>query len=124
MMGAVCAVPGCGAVLSPVNVAGVCRAHNHATGLCRCQLCVRKSERSFVFEGIVMSPRMADAVQLLRAGMGQREVAEAVGLAVSVCTAVWLGGRFLWRKSEKPPSITPSTVSRLAIASRIVASRT
>jgi small-conductance mechanosensitive channel/CRP-like cAMP-binding protein len=40
-------------------------------------------------------------------GMGfELRAAEAVGLAVSVCTAVWLGGRFLWRKSEKPPSIT------------------
>ena len=35
----VCAVPGCGRMLGERSVTGVCRAHNHAAGLCRCDVC-------------------------------------------------------------------------------------
>lgn len=36
----VCAVPGCGAGLSGRNLSGVCAAHVHAAGLCRCPACL------------------------------------------------------------------------------------
>ena len=32
--------------------------------------------------------------------------AEAVGLAAAVWVVVWLGLRFVWRKSEKPPGVS------------------
>lgn len=38
----VCAVPGCGKVLTGAGVSGVCRAHNHAAGYCRCAYCVKR----------------------------------------------------------------------------------
>jgi hypothetical protein len=37
----VCAVPGCGTVLSAQNGSDVCRRHNHTVGYCRCPACDR-----------------------------------------------------------------------------------
>jgi predicted transcriptional regulator len=36
---AICAVQGCGSVLVKSNMMGVCLAHRHAAGLCRCPQC-------------------------------------------------------------------------------------
>ena len=36
-----CAVPGCHARLWPRSMSGVCRAHVHADGFCRCAQCRR-----------------------------------------------------------------------------------
>ena len=38
-MSRLCAFPGCDAALYLGNVSGVCRAHNHAQGLCQCFDC-------------------------------------------------------------------------------------
>lgn len=37
-----CSVPGCGVALSPRTTSGVCRAHNHVPGHCRCASCRRR----------------------------------------------------------------------------------
>lgn len=37
-----CAVPGCETRLSEPARSGVCRRHNHAPGLCRCQRCTEE----------------------------------------------------------------------------------
>lgn len=37
-----CAYPGCGRAISAESLAGVCRAHNHAIGFCRCAPCCRR----------------------------------------------------------------------------------
>lgn len=37
----VCALPGCGALIAPDNVSGLCFPHRHAKGLCRCRACLR-----------------------------------------------------------------------------------
>ena len=38
----VCAYPGCERSISADSLAGVCRAHNHAVGVCRCAPCGRR----------------------------------------------------------------------------------
>lgn len=38
----VCAVPGCGQALAPATASGVCRAHVHCAGYCRCAPCRAK----------------------------------------------------------------------------------
>jgi hypothetical protein len=43
--GQTCAAPGCNAILKLGNTSGVCSAHNHAKGACRCKTCRRSTGR-------------------------------------------------------------------------------
>lgn len=57
----VCAVPGCGRVLSRHNSRGVCATHNHHADYCRCTLCVARNLR----DGGSQNAVQADARRIL-----------------------------------------------------------
>ena len=80
----VCAYPGCGRAISAESLAGVCRAHNHAIGVCCCAPCCRRRG-----EQPPERPTRQDLAPAAPVPAGLNERNERVARPVSLARAPW-----------------------------------